>query len=201
MSEKKELTLDEKIKQVKEQIVSNSKDARWTKNMLSELLSLQRQKDVVPMELYVPTEEIQDVADGDSIKVSKTIRGYLFQTRGGTLSTFVDSKYGTVCAMLDTLMTLIKKEALEDFEQSYLDCISYVMQAPIFATLGFSLPAYGKPAEHDSLFNIGLAILTEFSRFTGEHFTEADVQKETEEDVAANNAMENAADALENIVR
>lgn len=196
MSENKEQTLDERIKHVKEQIISNGKDARWTKNMISELLSLQRRKDVEPMELCVPTEEVKDVADGDSIKVIKTVRGYLFQTRGGALSTFVESKYASVCSMLDMLMTLIKKENLEEYEQSYLDCISYVMQAPLFAAMGLSLPVYGKPADHEPVFNIGLAILKEFNRFNEKYFIDAEVHKDTEEDVAENNAMENASDAL-----
>lgn len=199
--EKKEPTLDERIKTLKEQIISNGKDARWTKNMISELLSLQRQKDVEPTELCVPTEEVKEVADADSFKVIKTVRGYLFQTRSGVLSTFVESKYGTVCSMLETLMSLVKKDKLEEYEQSYLDCISYVMQAPIFAAMGLSLPAYGKPADHEPLFNIGIAIIKEFNRFNDKHFIDAEVHKDTEEDVAENNAMENASDALGEITK
>lgn len=196
MSENKEQTLDERIKHVREQIISNGKDARWTKNMISELLSLQRQKDVEPMELCVPTEEVKEVADADSFKVIKTVRGYLFQTRRGALSTFVDAKNGTVCSMLETLMNLIWKADKEEYEQAYLDCISYVMQAPLFAAMGLSLPAYGKLADHEPLFNIGIAILKEFNRFNEKYFIDAEVHKDTEEDVAENNAMENASDAL-----
>lgn len=196
MSEEKKPTIDERIKTLKEQIISNGKDARWTKNMLSELLSLQKQKDVVPVELCVPVQEVRDLADGDSFKVTKTVRGYLFQTRGGELSTFVDSKYQSVCSMLDTLMGLINKSDKEEYEQAYLDCISYVMQAPIFAAMGLSLPAYGMTADHEPLFNIGIAILKEFNRFNEKYFIDAEEHKDTEEDVEENNATENAADAL-----
>lgn len=187
----------QRIDTLKKQIAANSKDAEWAKKMLHELITLQRQEDVVPMELGVPVSEVKDTADADSFKVIKTTRGYLFQTRGGALSTFVESKYNSVCSMLDTLMYLVKKDKREEFEDSYLDCISYVMQAPIFAAMGLSLPAYNKPAEHDSIFNIGLAILNEFSRFTAKHFTEAEAPAETEEDIKENTIMENAADAID----
>lgn len=186
----------ERIKTLKNQIAANSKDAEWAKKMLHELITLQRQEDVVPMELCVPVSEVKDTADADSFKVIKTVRGYLFQTRGGALSTFVESKYGAVSSMLDTLMYLVKKDKLDEYEQMYLDCISYVMQAPIFAVMGLSLPVYGKPAEYDSLFNIGLAILKEFSRFTAKHFTEAEAPAETEEDIKKNTVVENASDAI-----
>lgn len=199
MAEQKKQTLNEKIKSAKDKIISNSKDAAWTKKMLNELLSLQRQADVEPMELNVPVSEVKDTADADSFKVIRTIRGYLFQTRGGALSTFVELKYATVCSMLDTLMGLIKKSEKEEYERFYIDCISYVMQAPIFAAMGLSLPAYGKPAEHDSLFNIGTAILKEFGRFSEKHFAEAEVSAETEEDINENIAQENMAHTLENI--
>ena len=187
----------ERIDTLKKQIAANSKDAEWAKKMLHELITLQRQEDVVPMELGVPVSEVKDTADADSFKLIKTTHGYLFQTRGGALSTFVESKYNSVCSMLDTLMYLVKKDKREDFEDSYLDCISYVMQAPIFAAMGLSLPAYNKPAEHDSIFNIGLAILNEFSRFTEKHFTEAEAPAETEEDIKENTIMENAADSID----
>lgn len=187
----------QRIDTLKKQIAANSKDAEWAKKMLHELITLQRQEDVVPMELGVPVSEVKDTADADSFKVIKTTRGYLFQTRGGALSTFVESKYNSVCSMLDTLMYLVKKNKREEFEDSYLDCISYVMQAPIFAAMGLSLPAYNKPAEHDSIFNIGLVILNEFSRFTAKHFTEAEAPTETEEDIKENTIMENAADSID----
>lgn len=189
----------ERIESLKNQIATNSKDNGWAKRMLDELLSLQRQEDVEPMELCVPVAEVKDTADADSFKVIKTIRGYLFQTRGGALSTFVEAKYGTVCSMLDTLMNLVKSKEHEEYEQYYIDCISYVMQAPIFAAMGLSLPIYGKPAEHDSLFNIGTTILKEFGRFSKKHFTDAEPSAETEEDIKNNMVAENAADAIERI--
>lgn len=190
----------ERIESLKNQIATNSKDNGWAKRMLDELLSLQRQEDVEPMELCVPMSEVKDTADADSFKVIKTIRGYLFQTRGGALSTFVESKYASVCSMLDTLMKLIWCADKEEYEQAYQDYISYVMQAPIFAAEGLSLPAYGKPAEHDSLFNIAIAILKEFNRFTEKHFTEAEAVEETEEDVKDNAVLNNINEAIENAV-
>lgn len=190
----------EQLKTVKAQIIANSTDARMAKNLISDLLSLQRQEDVVPMELQIPLSEVLDTADADSFKVTKTTRGYLFQTRGGALSTFVELKYNTVCSMLDTLMTLMKKEEREDYEQYYQDCISYVMQSPIFASMGLSLPAYGKPAEHDSLFNIGIAILKEFGRFSEKHFTDAEPRNETEDDIKANDEQDAVVDAVENLI-
>lgn len=189
----------ERIKTLKNQIAANSKDAEWAKKMVHELLTLQRQEDVVPMELCVPVSEVKDAADAESFKVIKTVRGYLFQTRGGALSTFVESKYGSVCSMLETLMDLVKKDKRDEYEDSYRDCISYVMQAPIFAAMGLTLPVYGKPAEHDSLFNIGLAILKEFGRFSEKHFQNAEVREDTEADVQKNIVEQEIGDAIDHI--
>lgn len=190
------------IKRAKTELLANCKDASWAKKQISKLLSLQKQDDLSPSELNVPTDEVIEEASNDTVRVVKTTRGYLFQTRSGALSTFVESKYGGVCSHLQSFMDLLKRghdSKLEDYEQMYLDSFSYVYQAPIFAAMGANLPAYGKPIEFDSLFNIALAILKEFNRFTEKHFTDAEAVNETESDIAENNAMEAVSKALENL--
>lgn len=187
---KKKSTIDEQIKDLKSQIVANSKDAEWTKKMLAKLTSLQRGALVEPVELIVPQKEVQETIDMGSCKVSKTIRGYLLEAKGG-MFTFVDNRMASVCAMLNTLFELNKTtETEEDKEMfdSFSSAVLYVFQGLIFSSL-----------KDEMLFGVATDILKRFNAYCQENVDNAKLHEETAEDIEKNIAFENMGQAMQNI--
>lgn len=187
---KKKQTIDEQIKELKSQIVSNSKDAEWTKKMLAKLTSLQRGALVEPVELIVPCKEVQESIDMGSCKISRTIRGFLLEAKGG-MFTFVDNRMTSVCAMLNTLFELNKSaETEEDKEMfdSFSSAALYVFQGLIFASL-----------KDEMLFGVAADILKRFNVYCQENVDNAELHEETAEDIEKNIAFENMGEAMQNI--
>lgn len=191
MTQKKQ-TIDEQIKNVKVQIASNSKDAEWAKKMLNQLFVLQKQSMTEPTELSVPCKEVKASIDLGACKISRTIRGYLFEAKGG-LYTFVDLRMGRVCAMLNTLFELHAKDEKSEDEQTvystFVNAVEYVFQAPIFASMN-----------ETSLFSIATSILHVFNEYCNENFTNAEAPERTEEDYKADVEFEQFEQAAEVLV-
>lgn len=181
--------LNEQIKEIKDKLVSNSKDAEWTKKMTNELLSLHTRSLHQPVELEIPTKEVKETIDFGACKISRTIRGYLFEAKGG-MYTFVESRMSRVCAMFNTIFELHAKENKDEEEQklynAFVDAVQYVLQAPIFASLS-----------EISLFAIATNIRSVFNEYCKEYFEEAEATEETEEDIKANDEDEKIAKGLE----
>lgn len=189
---KKKPTIDEQIKDLKSQIVANSKDAEWTKKMLAKLTSLQRGALVEPVELIVPQKEVQETIDMGSCKISRTIRGYLLEAKGG-MFTFVNNRMASVCAMLNTLFELNKPEKVQSEEDkelfdSFSSAVLYVFQGLIFSSL-----------KDEMLFGIATDILTRFNAYCQENVDNAELHEETAEDIEKNIAFENMGQAMQNI--
>lgn len=182
-------SLNEQIKEIKDKLVSNSKDAEWGKKMTNELLSLHTRSLHRPVELEIPVKEVKETIDFGACKVSRTIRGYLFEAKGG-LYTFVESRMGRVCAMFNTIFELHAKEDKTEEEQklydAFVDAVLYVFQAPIFASLS-----------EISLFAIATNILSVFNEYGKEYFEKAEAHDETEDDIEANNEAEKIAKGFE----
>lgn len=189
----------QQIVDLKNKIIANSKDARFAKSAIADLLSLQRQEEIDPVELSIPISEITDVADAGPWKISKTVRGYLFQCKRG-LHTFIGLEYGGLCSMMQEAMDAINKgDKASEFATNYVEAIGYVFQSPLFAAMGKNLPLFNKPAEYTSLFIIATAILREFNDFYNRHGIVNKPHTNTEEDIKQNIAMENLSEALESI--
>lgn len=181
----------EKFDTLRQQIIANSKDAKWAENQIGLLLSIQKDLLHEPTELIVPVKEVKESLDFGSCKISRTIRGYLFEAKGG-MHTFVDNRMTSVCDMLQAIFDLHDKEDKTDDEniiyQNARDAILYVFQSPIFASL-----------DERSLFDIAAAILRTFNDYAQECYTDAKPVDETEEDIRDNITFEQAGKAIEQI--
>lgn len=189
MKKTRATTIKDKIKEIKNRIISNSKDAEWANKMLLELVSLQKQEDVEPVELIVPTKEVRETLDFGAVKIMRTIRGYLVQCKGG-MATFVELRMSAVCAMINTLFELHGKERNEEDEniyEAFREAVLYIFQAPIFASLSDEL-----------LFGIATDILRRFKEYSEPK--QEIPHEETEEDIKENIEVENTAKAIEQMV-
>lgn len=191
MEQKKAQKIEDKIADLKAQIVANSKDAEWAKKMLVQLTSLQKQSDVEAVELVVPVREVKQAIDFGAYTLKKTPRGILFTAKGG-LSTFVESRMQSVHEMLDRVFYLhdnpAEDDETKDLYNAYTDAVAYIMQTPIFASLGDKM-----------LFDIAAHILGGFNEYCAENVNNAELREETEEDIAANVATEKMAKVIEDI--
>lgn len=203
MEEKARKTNEELIKDLANKIISNSKDQKWAREMVHELLRLQKQKDDMNKEIDVPISEVLETVSFGNTEVSKTIRGYLFKsTYHSGLWTFIGSNFGNVCSMLQLAMDC--QQALNDNKgfdgcEEFIEGVESVFQAPLFAAMGWNLPMIGKDISFDSLLNISNDIMEEVNRFNDEHGNPTEPRQETEEDIKANNEMEALGRVVENL--
>lgn len=178
----------ERIADLKKMIVATT-DRTHVSKLLDQLLSLQRQEDVEPVELIVPTKEIRETLDFGAVKIMRTIRGYLVQCKGG-MATFVEHRMSAVCAMINTLVELYSKERNEEEEsiyEAFREAVLYIFQAPIFASLSDEL-----------LFGIANDLLHRFSEYA--ELKQEITHEETEEDIMKNDETGQMMGGLETIV-
>ena len=165
--------LNEQIKEVKTQLI-NCKDPRQSEKLVNELLGLHKRSLHTPTELEVPCSEVQETVDFGACKISRTIRGFLFEAKGG-MYTFVEHRMASVCAMLNTIFALNKEENKTKKESKIYDtfvtAVEYVMQAPIFASLN-----------EESLFSVATSVLHNFNEYSDRYYTDAQAPEHTEED-------------------
>ncbi len=184
--------IEDKIKDVKQQLIANSKDGEWAKKMLAHLTSLQKQADIETVELIVPTKDVIERIDFGSFSIARTSQGYLFEAKGG-LSTFVSLRMQAVCDMIQYVFEMYNNPS-DDEEQkkiadSYMAAVGYIMQTPIFASLN-----------EMALYDIAANILRAFNEYVANNVNNAELKEETEEDIKANIEAENIAKAVEMIV-
>lgn len=128
------LSLNKRLKEVKEQIIANSKDAHFAKKLVDELLVTKGQLSIQPLELNVGKKV--DEFKGETFAIVKTDRGCLYHEYGGynifvtpsqpclytTLVDYVDNK--------DTYFELTGEEK-EVFEMN-LSAVAYCLSIPKF---------------------------------------------------------------------
>lgn len=185
----KTVKLADKIKKSKATIIANSNDATFAKKELSYLLSLQKQADIEAVELVVPTKEVEETIEFDSFLVKRTPRGILYQCKNG-VSTFVESRATGVYNMLSCFFnkTEVDDETLAEMIDVYKECVSYVMQAPIFASVDTSLSI-----------DLATHIIRAFNEYVSRNAVNAELHEETAEDIAANKEFADAVEALNQI--
>lgn len=181
--------IQQKLKEVKNKIVTNSKDAHFANSLIEELVSLQKQADVVPTEIFIPVSDIEKSHDFGATKLSKTVNGkFIFEAKGG-LYTIVDirlqSLYTLCQSIFDAMNNPPEDETLRDISKDYATAVSYIFQAPIFCSLNDNV-----------LLDVATALLQSFQKNV-QSVLAKDLQPEKESDVAANIVLDNAAKVLE----
>jgi hypothetical protein len=192
MKKQKQPTLSEKIKEVESQILANSKDAKFTKKLLKNRIELQKQADVVPVEISVPLSTITDEIDFGVVKIQRCAQGFLLTAKGG-MQTLVSWRMNAVCEMIQPLYDWKETPTEDEEEQSnrtaYTNALLYVFQALLFASMG-----------QQSLFEIATKILEVFNARADTLVDNALPSEETEADVKANIEAENEAKLAEQLV-
>lgn len=181
--------IQQKLKEVKSKIISNSKDAHFATSLIDELVGLQKQADVIPTEVFIPVSDIEKTHDFGATKLSKTINGkFVFEAKGG-LYTIVDMRLQSLYTLCQSIFESIdnppEDEVLKDISKDYATAISYIFQAPIFCSL-----------DDNVLFDVATTLLQSFQKNV-QSVLEKDLQPETEADIEANIAFDNAAKVLE----
>lgn len=129
--------LKERIDEVKNNLITNSKDAHWTKNAIDELLSLKGQLEHEPTLLYVPTKDIEKQAEGETFTMAITKDGKaIYHTYGG-YTVVADASYS---ALFDTIYNLIDymngtvelDEETSEILKGDTIATSYILSMPIF---------------------------------------------------------------------
>lgn len=191
MEKKKAKKFEDKIDDLKSKIVANSKDMVWAKDMLTQLTSLQKQADIEAVELIVPVKEVSQTIDFDSYTFKKTPRGILFTLKGG-LYTFVESRMRSVYEMLDNVFYMhenhVDGEVDKQIYDAYVSATATVMQAALFSSF-----------DEKTLYETAAGIFERFNALAEENVDNAELHEETEEDIKANIAFENAGKAIEEI--
>lgn len=123
-----EQQLQEKLKAVKAKIVANSKDAHFAESLIDELVSLQKQADIEPVELIVPCAEVERKHQIDDVtSLTKTLRGYLYK-HGETSYVYVPFGPNQLYnAMVDFDALLSKPERTEE-EDLLISMIQRMLQ-------------------------------------------------------------------------
>lgn len=188
MAEERKKSTNEKIGELKKRIVG-CKDPKLTEQLINQLLGLHKSTFEMNRLLDIPLSEIKDEIDLGANKIYRTIRGYVFECKGGMI-TFVEHRMARVCAMLNTIFELHNKEDKTEDEQSlyngFSTAVAYIMQCPIFSSL-----------DERALFQNATAILNSYTEYCTENYTNAEAVDETEEDIKANIEAEQTAKAME----
>lgn len=188
MGEEKKKSINEQIAELKTRIAS-CKDARQSEKLLNQLLGLHKSTFEMNRLLDIPLSEIKESIDLGANVLHRTIRGYAWQCKGGMI-TFVEHRMSRVCTMLNTLFELNSKEDKTEDEKELYDsfstAVAYVMQAPIFSSL-----------DERALFQNATSILSTYTEYCTENFTNAEAPERTEEDYKEDADAEKTAEGLE----
>lgn len=190
---KKSQKQSKKIDELKKAIISNAKDARQTEKLLTEALRMQKSEVEMNRILDVPLSEVKRELDLGANKLYQTIRGYLWECKGGSY-TFVEHRMSRVCALLNTLFHLDERkdesEESKELYEHFSAAVQYVMQSYIFASL-----------DEKTLFSIATSILTAFNDYAEENYKEVEQYQETEQDIIENAELDKASKAVEEILK
>ena len=83
MDDKKKV-LKDRFNEVKNQLLTNSKDAHWAKNAIEELVSLKGQLDHEETLVYLPKKNVEDIVSNDTFELAVMKDGTaIYKTFGG----------------------------------------------------------------------------------------------------------------------
>lgn len=127
-------TIERKLKECKEQLKANSKDAHFASNLIDKMLSYKGQLGVEPIELDCGKKV--DEWSGDTFRLTKTNKGILYHQFGG-YSIFVTPNnkalYETLCDYIDHKEEYEKLEGeLKEQFDLQLSAITYCLSVPLY---------------------------------------------------------------------
>ena len=177
--------LQQKLKEVKAKIKTNSKDAHFADALIDELVGLQKQADVEPVELIVPCAEVEHAYQIDDVTtLVKTPKGYLYK-HGGLSYIWVPFGLNTLWQTMNELDEILGKEERTEEENTTISMINRMLQ---WHTVAF----YDAETLIDSA-NASVKILND----TLARYKERVSTKETEVDIKSNVEFSNASDAID----
>ena len=179
-----EQQLQEKLKEAKAKIKANSKDAHSADALIEELVSLQKQADIEPVELIIPTAEVEHTRHIDDVTtLVKTVRGFLYK-HGNTSYVWVPFGLNTLYSTMCEVDELLGKEKLTDEEGIIISMFNRMLQ---WHTIAF----YDAETLIDSAKTSVKILADAVTRY------ESRIDpKENEEDIKANTGFENASKAV-----
>lgn len=179
--------LQQKLKEVKAKIKTNSKDAHFADALIDELVGLQKQADVEPVELIVPCAEVEHAYQIDDVTtLVKTPKGYLYK-HGGLSYIWVPFGLNTLWQTMNELDEILGKEERTEEENTTISMINRMLQ---WHTVAF----YDAETLIDSA-NASVKILND----TLARYKERISTKETEGDIKSNVEFSNASDAIDSL--
>ena len=131
----KKETLEKKLKECKEQLKANSKDAHFADRLIDRMLSYKGQLGVEPIELDCGKKV--DEWSGETFRLTKTDKGILYhQFNGYSIFVTPNNKalYETLCDYVDNREEYAKLDGeLKEQYELQLSAITYVLSVPLFA--------------------------------------------------------------------
>lgn len=182
--------LKERLDEVKNNLITNSKDAHWAKNAIDELLSLKGQLEHEPTLVYLPVKDVENKLEGGTFEMSIMKDGTaVYHTYGGltvVAKPNLTSLAGTIAEYVGSqeYVATLNEEEKELFDLD-LSAFGYIMSLPMFA---FS----NKEFTYSIASNI-----VEFLRKSADELLNEDLHEETEEDIDMNERFKDASLALE----
>lgn len=182
-----EKQLQEKLKEVKAKIKANSKDAHFAEALIEELVGLQKQADIEPVELIVPCAEVEQTYQIDDVTtLVKTAKGYLYK-HGSLTYIWIPFGLNTLWQTMNELAELLGKPERTEEEDIMISMVNRMLQ---WHTVAFT--------DAESLIDSAQAsvkILNDAIK----RYEDRINPKETQEDIKANTEFAEASKAVENI--
>lgn len=179
--------LNQKLKEAKAKIVANSKDAHFAESLINELIGLQKQADIEPVELIVPTADVEHEYRIDEVTtLYKTTKGYLYK-HGSLSCVWIPFGVNTLWQTMDELAGLLGKEERTEEEGVMVSMVNRMLQ---WHTVAFMDAETLIDSANASVKILGDAI----QRWESQVST-----KETAKDVKANTEFIQASNALEDM--
>lgn len=182
--------LKERLDEVKNNLITNSKDAHWAKNAIDELLSLKGQLEHEPTLVYLPVKDVENKLEGGTFEMSIMKDGTaVYHTYGGltvVAKPNLTSLAGTIAEYVGSqeYVATLNEEEKELFDLD-LSAFGYIMSLPMFA---FS----NKEFTYSIASNI-----VEFLRKSADELLNEELHEETSEDIEMNERFKDASLALE----
>lgn len=120
--------LKSKLKEVKAKIVANSKDVHFAESLIGELIGLQKQADIEPVELIVPCADVEHSRQIDNItELVKTPKGYLYK-HGNLSYVWVPFGLNTLYKTINELDEILDKDERTKEEEITVSMINRMLQ-------------------------------------------------------------------------
>ena len=180
--------IKKKMDDVSGQIVANSKDAKFAKKLISQLLSLKGQYDVEEVLFIVRTKDVIKEYDNDNLVIVKCKDRIMWKHKGG-FGFWVETRMKNLYEQLDNLCAMKDKyEELSEEEKSVYNGMyfgmSLVTELPMFVC-----------ASEEMFFNVVNMILEELKKINV-GIDNAELQDETPEENADFEAKMQAAEEV-----